>query len=462
MNRASALKRIKETKFKKVCETIVSEMKRLKIPGVAIGVYHNEKEYVAGFGLTNIEHPLPVTADTLFQTGSISKTITGTIIMRLVEAGKIELDAPVRTYLPKFKLADKDVAERVTLRHLLTHTGGWIGDYFNDYGNGDDAQAKMVQDIAKLEQVTPLGEVWSYNNAGFNVAGRVVEVVTGMPFEQAAQEMLLRPLSLDMTFYFPDDVMITHRFVVGHHKEGKKVVVSRPWALGRAGAPVGGAVSTVKDLLTYARFHMGDGKSASGKKLLSVKNLRQMRTPLYPASGFDRIGLTWFIRDVGKVKVVNHGGATHGQIAGLYFVPEEQFALAVLTNSEDGRSITATALKQALKVFLDVDLQVPEPIQVPPEELSEFVGKYEVPLIAYELKLKKGQLMLHENPRGGFPKPDSPPLPVPEPMRAALYENDKLIVLDEPMKNALGEFLRRPDGSIQYLRLSSRVLKKIQ
>lgn len=461
MNRTSALKRIKNKNFKKVCEVIVAEMKRLKVPGVAIGIYHGDKELAAGFGLTNIEHPLPVTADTLFQTGSISKTFTGTIIMRLIEAGKIDLDAPVRMYLPKFKMVDKDVAERVTIRHLLTHTGGWIGDYFNDYGNGDDAQEKMIRDIASLEQVTPLGEVWSYNNAGFNIAGRIVEVVTGMPFEQAAREMVLDPLGMDMTFYFPDDVMLTHRFVVGHHVEGKKVKVSRPWAVGRAGAPVGGVVSTVKDLLTYARFHMGDGRSASGKKLLSAKSLKQMRKPLYPASGFDQIGLTWFIREAGEVKIINHGGATHGQIAGLYFIPEKQFALAVLTNSEEGRSITGGALKQALKVFLDVDLRIPKPMETPPEKLEEYAGKYELPLLAYELKLENGQFMLHETPRGGFPKPDSPPLPAPPPMRAAFYEKDKLIVLDEPMKNALGEFLRRPDGSLQYLRLSSRVLKKI-
>jgi len=297
MNRKSSLKKIKSAKFLKVCETIVSEMKRLKIPGVAIGIYHNGKEQTAGFGVTSVENPLAVTADTLFQTGSISKTFTGTIFMRLMEEGKVDLDAPVRTYLPKFKLADKDVAEKVTVRHLLTHTGGWVGDYFNDYGNGNDALDKMVRDIAKLEQVTPLGEVWSYNNTGFNIAGRVVEVVTGKPFETVVQEMVLDPLGMDMTFYFPDDVMITHRFVVGHYKEGKKVKVARPWAIGRAGAPVGGVISTVKDLLIYARFHMGDGVSASGEKLLSVKSLKQMRKPLYPASGFDKIGLSWFIRD---------------------------------------------------------------------------------------------------------------------------------------------------------------------
>jgi CubicO group peptidase (beta-lactamase class C family) len=461
MNQKSALKKIKNAKFLKVCETIVSEMKRLKIPGVSIGIYHNGKEYTAGFGVTSIENPLPVTADTLFQTGSISKTFTGTIFMRLVEQGKIDLDAPVRTYLPKFKMADEDVAEKATIRHLLTHTGGWIGDYFNDYGNGNDALNKMLRAISKLEQVTPLGEIWSYNNAGFNIAGRVVEVVTKKPFERVAQEMLLDPLGLGMTFYFPDDVMITHRFVVGHHKEGKKVKVSRPWAIGRAGAPVGGVISTVKDLLTYARFHMGDGQNASGEILLPVKSLEQMRTPLYPATGYDQIGLTWFIRNAEGLNIISHGGATNGQIAGLYFIPEKQFALAILTNGEEGRMITKAAPKQALKVYFGIDMLIPEPLETPEEKLHEYEGNYELPLSAFELKVKKGHLVLYDKPRGGFPTPDSPALPASPPVRLAFYEPDKIIVLDEPMKDSLGEFLRGPDGTLKYFRLSSRVHKKL-
>jgi len=461
MNRKSSLKKIENSKFLKVCETIVSEMKRLKIPGVSVGIYHKGKEYTAGFGVTSIENPLPVTADTLFQTGSISKTFTGTIFMRLIEVGKIELDAPVRTYLPKFKMADKDVVEQATLRHLLTHTGGWIGDYFNDYGNENDALNKMARAITKLEQVTPLGEVWSYNNAGFNIAGRMVEVITKKPFEQAAQEMLLDPLDLNMTYYFPDDVMITHRFVVGHHMKGKKVKVSRPWAIGRAGAPVGGVISTVKDLLTYARFHMGDGQNASGETLLSAKSLEQMRTPLYPATGFDQIGLTWFIRQAEGVDIISHGGATHGQIAGLFFIPEKQFSLAVLTNGEDGRLIKKGALKHALKVFLDIDMLVPKPMETTVEELHEYEGDYELPLTAFELKVKKGRLVLYDKPRGGFPTPDTPPLPASPPMRMAFYEKDKVIVLDEPKKGSLGEFLRGPDGTLKYFRFSSRVHKKL-
>src|SRR5215207_6968949 len=193
---------IKDPKFKKIAQKIISEMKRLQVPGVAIGIWHKRKEYSAGFGVTSVEHPLPVTADTLFQTGSISKTFTGTVMMMLVERGKVDLDAPVRKYLQEFKVHDKDVTERVTVRHLLTHMGGWVGDYFNDFGNGDDALDKMVKDTAKLPQIQPLGTIWSYNNTGFNVASRIIEVVTGKPYEQALQEMLLDPLGLDITFFY--------------------------------------------------------------------------------------------------------------------------------------------------------------------------------------------------------------------------------------------------------------------
>src|SRR5207244_1574033 len=113
--------------------------------------------------VTNLEHPLPVDADTLFQIASITKTMTATVIMRLVERGVLDLDAPVRRYLPEFKLRDDDVAKRATLRHLVTHTGGWLGDCFADFGKGDDALALYVAAMAELEQLTPLGEIWHYS-----------------------------------------------------------------------------------------------------------------------------------------------------------------------------------------------------------------------------------------------------------------------------------------------------------
>jgi len=239
MNTIPSLASIKNPKFRELCKRIVKEMKRLQVPGAAIGIWHKGKEYAASFGVTSVENPLPITPDTLFQTGSISKTFTGTLMMMLAEQGKVNLDAPVRKYIKDLKLRDESVAKRVTVRNLLTHMGGWVGDYFNDFGNGDDALEKMVKDIAKLPQVQPLGTIWSYNNTGFNIASRVIEIVTKKPYEQAAQEMLLGPLGLDMSFFYPSDILFTHRFVVGHQNVKGKEQVARPWAIGRAGNGVG-------------------------------------------------------------------------------------------------------------------------------------------------------------------------------------------------------------------------------
>jgi len=449
---------ITDTKFRKIAKKIVSEMKRLEVPGVAIGIWNKGREHTAGFGITSVEHPLPVTPDTLFQTGSISKTFTGTLLMMLAERGKVDLDAPVRKYIKDFKLQDEEVAKKVTVRHLLTHMGGWVGDYFNDFGNGDDALDKMVKDIAKLPQVQPLGKIWSYNNTGFNIAARIIEIVTRKPYEQAAQEMLFDPLNLDMTFFYPSDILFTHRFVVGHTKVKGKVQVARPWAIGRAGNGVGGVVSTVKDLLKYGRFHMSSGK----KNVISGKSLRAMRVPQADAGPRGMMGITWFIRDAGRFKVYAHGGATNGQQAYFFFIPEKDFACAILTNSDDGGIITAEMFGLVLETYFKVELPSPEPREVPLVELKELVGRYKIGTECFDIKVKGKYLMYHHIPLGGFPTPDTPPGPAMPPMRFQFYEKDKLIGLDEPLKGALADIIRNEQGRVEYFRVGGRAHKKIK
>ncbi|HNB87946.1 MAG TPA: serine hydrolase domain-containing protein [Anaerolineales bacterium] len=448
---------IKDKNFRKLSQKVVAEMKRLSIPGVAIGVWHKGREFSDGFGITSIENPLPVTSDTLFQVGSISKTFTGTLIMQLAEQGKVNLDAPVRTYLKDLKLSDKAVEKQVTVRHLLTHTGGWVGDYFNDFGNGDDALARMVKDIAHLPQVMPLGEIWSYNNTGFNIASRLIEVLTGKPYEQAAQEMLLDPLGLKMSFFFPSDLLITHRFVTGHYNENKKTFVSRPWAIGRAGNGVGGVVSTVKDLLAYARFHMGNGS-----RIIKRKSLEAMRIPQISAGGRGEMGITWFINRSGSLTRYSHGGATNGQQALFVFIPEKDFALALLTNNDNGGVLNNNLLGLALEVYFGIKPKLPKPIKVSTNELKEYVGSYRIGTEAFDLKLKNGELIFQHIPLGGFPTPDSPPGPAMPPMRVAFYEKDQTLMLDEPMKNGIGDFIRDKNGRVQFFRIGGRAHKKIK
>lgn len=234
-----------------VFEAVRAQREELHVPGVAVGVLHDGNERHEGFGVTSVENPLEVTPETRFQIGSISKTFTGTVVLYLVAEGLLKLDRPVRAYLPDLVLADGEAAEKVTLRHLLAHTGGWAGDYFDDTGWGEDAVARYVEKMRTLPQLTPLGELWSYNNAGFALAGRVIEIVTGEPFEEVVKRLVFDPLELTSSTYWPWEVM-TERFAVGHVDDAGEVRVARPWLVGRSAHPAGGIASTTRDLLRYA------------------------------------------------------------------------------------------------------------------------------------------------------------------------------------------------------------------
>ena len=435
-------------------------MERLHVPGAALGITFGGKEEVGGLGVTNVEHPLPVDDETVFQIGSITKTFTGTAVMRLVEAGTLDLDEPVRTYLPELSLADEEVARRVTTRHLLTHTGGWEGDYFDDLGPGDDALARMVAAVAQLPQVTPLSETWSYNNAGFYIAGRVVEVVSGKGFEGAINELVLEPLGLKMSFFFADDV-ITHRFAVGHFIEGNEATVARPWPIGRAAHPAGGLVCTAKDLLRYARFHMGDGATDDGTRLLSPESMALMRAPHAAATGRDEIGLTWFLHPIGGETSLVHGGGTNGQVSRLVILPEREFAVVGFANGlPGGGEVMGSMVKAALRSYLDLEEPEPEPLDLAPDELAEYTGVFSSAMVDVELRVEDGRLVEHETPRGGFPRKDSPPRPPPPPSPLAFYERDRVYVPEGPLKGSRSEFLRDSSGRVAWYRAGGRVLRR--
>src|SRR5262249_38928713 len=150
----------------------------------------------------SIETEQPVRPDTLFQIGSISKVYTATLIMQLVDVGKLALDEPIITYLPDLKLADTAARQTITLRHLLSHTSGLFGDYFDDFGHGDDALTRAVATFDTLRQQFAPGALWTYCNSGFGLAGAIIERVIGQPFETAMRERIFKPLGLERSFYF--------------------------------------------------------------------------------------------------------------------------------------------------------------------------------------------------------------------------------------------------------------------
>ena len=433
---------------------------RFRVPGVALGVLDGDNEHLATFGVTSVENPLPVDADTLFQIGSTTKTITGTVAMRLVEEGKLDLDAPLRTYLLDLRLADEGVAQAVTLRHLLTHTGGWVGDIFDDTGWGDDALSQMVDRMRHIPQVTPLGDRFSYNNAGFYLAGRLIEVATGESYEKATRRLLLDPLGMTRSFFFPSQTM-TYRFAVGHIAADGPPKVARPWELARNANPVGGLASSVTDQLRYARFHLGDGATPDGARLLSAATMQAMQTPLLPMDGFGGWrGITWAIRDIGGVTTVAHGGATNGQMSAFLLAPSRRFAVTVLTNADTGGQLHLEVVKEALRLFLGIDEPPPSHQTLSEAQLAEYVGRYESALADVEISAQDGHLMLQSIPNGGFPYPDSPPGPTPPAVRATFVGPDHILVLDPPSKDAHAEFQRDPEGRVAWLHLGGRVRRR--
>jgi CubicO group peptidase (beta-lactamase class C family) len=339
--------------------------------------------------------------------------------------------------------------------------GGWVGDFFRETGSGDDCLGRYVAEMADLPQVVPVGSVWSYNNAGFGLAGRLIEVVTGRSYEAVAQEFVLDPLGMTNSFFFPADV-ISRRFAVGHRVDpetGPEVL--RPWALARSGNAVGGLCSSARDQLRYARFHLGDGTTADGRRLLSAETMAAMQSPQCPANLGRQMGLSWILKDYGETRAVLHGGATKGQLSAFLMVPVRGFAITVLTNADEGGILHDAVVARALEHYLQLKEPELSYRRMSVEELAEYVGAYDAQLGRLDLYLNDGQLMAQSTPKGGFPDKDSPAPPAPPPTRLAFFDADRAITLDEPLINVKVEFLRDEGGRIVWLR-TSRLHRRIQ
>lgn len=448
-----------DSRFERVYETVQQEMERLNIPGVAVGILYEGKEHSAGLGVTSMETLVPVTPDTLFQIGSITKTFLGTLVMRLVEMGKVDLHAPLKTYLPALKLSDAEATNHATLFHCLTHTGGWEGDYFDDFGRGENALARMVEAMQQLPQLTPLGKVWSYNNAGFYLAGRVIEVVTGKPFEAAMAELVFEPLKLQNAYFFAEDV-ISRSFAVGHERENGQPIVARPWALARTANPAGGIVTNIADLFRYARFHMGDG-TVNGARLLSKESLVEMQTPRFAANDPESVGLTWYMREVNGSKILRHDGGTNGQNTNFNILPAHHMAIAILTNGELGTTLVNATIKVILREYLEIAPKPDVAVEMNPAQLREYVGHYEARADNVDVSLQDGELIFQVTNKGGFPTPSDPPPPMqPPPVRVSFYAPDKVFARDDPYKERHWEFLRGESGKVEWVRAFGRTHKR--
>ena len=449
-----------EKKIKQIFNCAASLMKTERIPGAVVGVVFGNKDYCFPYGTVSIENPLPVTEDTLFKLASISKPFLATAAVVLVEKGVLDLDDPVKKYLPDLKLSDKSVQERVTMRHLLTHTAGWYGDYFNDFGRGDDALVKMVAKMAELPQLSRLGELFSYSNSGFFLAARVIEVLTGKPYEAAITELVFNPLEMRNSFFYAEEVML-HRFAMGHQRINGKVCTAKPWGRPRSASATGGIICSVKDLLLFAKFQMGDGELPGGKRLLSKESLRLLQEPTVEAFVNKKVALSWFCGQMDGIKVLSHGGGTIGQVCELRIVPSEKLAIAVLTNSEDGGAVIWKIFNKAFEALLGYKPTGAKPVPLSREAQAEYIGRYYNPALICEIKQEKKGLILHMTDTGGFPTPKDLPKNQPKPARVAICANDKLLYKEGPLEGSTGDFVRDIHGKVKWLRFT-RALKKVK
>jgi CubicO group peptidase (beta-lactamase class C family) len=450
-----------DARFERIRLAVEEKMKEYGVPGAAVGISFKGQTATHGLGVTSVDHPLPVTDDTLFQVGSISKTFTGMLVMRLAESGKLKLDARVQEYIPSFRVKDPAASRGATLLTTLTHMGGWEGDFFDDTGSGDDALSRVVDRMSSLEQVAPFDTLWSYNNAGFYLAGRAIEIAAGKPFEQALKEQILETLGLKRTFIFPADVM-TERFVVGHSGPMAKPSVARPWPLARAAHAAGGVVASVADLVRYGQFHLGDGGVPGGARVLAAASLQRMHTTQVRKHGTDdEMAITWHVSNAGGVRQIAHGGATVGQQAQLTLVPSEQLVIALLTNSGRGAQLNRDVTRIALKEYLGITITDPSPIAVPASELAQYAGRYSRPFSDVVVTQEGERLRLQIIQKQGFPTPTTPVPPAQPGAPYAFYAKDRLIAVDGPAKGARAEIIRLPDGSIGWIRVGSRVSRRV-
>jgi CubicO group peptidase (beta-lactamase class C family) len=366
-------------------------LSHVKAPGAVFAVLHGDQLVECAAGTANLETGAPVTADTLFHIASITKVYTATLAMQLVDEGALALDAPVRGYLPEFRVADADTTARLTARHLLTHTSGLDGDKEDTFGRGDDALERYVESCATLGQIHPLGATFSYCNSGYLILGRVIEVLRGKSFDAALRDHLLGPLGAARTGTLPED-LIWFPLAAGHIVQDGEPEVFHRWENHRDHAPAGGVVTTARDLLAFARMHIDGGVAADGTRILSEGSAAAMRVAQVelpdPTYGPTDWGLGWdLLRPAGGPVLAGHGGDLVAHHSRLAICPEHRFAVALLMNGDgEGRVGDALFAEALAELGIELPKPVAPPATPPTVDLDAVAGDYQTIAVRASLR----------------------------------------------------------------------------
>ena len=355
-----------------------------QVPAAAVAIRAGDEVVDAAAGVLSTATGVEATPDTVFQIGSITKVWTATLVMQLVDEGGVDLDAPVRRYLPEFRIADERAAAGVTVRQLLCHVAGFEGDIFVETGVGDDCVAKYLDVLHDVTQLFEPGELFSYNNAAFCVLGRLVEVLREKIYDDCLRDQLFSPLKLTHAANTPYEAIL-HRAAVGHitPQRGAAPRPAPAWARLRSNAPAGSMLAMrARDLLTFAQLHLAGGVTADGERLLRAESVRamQQRQIELPEVGFgDAWGLGWELYDLPGGTVIGHDGATIGQSAFLRAVPGPDVSVALLTNGGRPFQVYAEIVGRVLRDLAGIELPpwpVPGPDAKPPADAARYVGTY--------------------------------------------------------------------------------------
>ena len=446
-------------------KTRVSELlAEYGIPSAAIGVLHDGEVTEFAVGVRNVANGRPATTDTIYQIGSMTKTWTALAIMQLVDEGSLDLDEPVRRYLPGFRVADASATETVTARHLLNHTNG-IEEAFGDPGEDDDVYRRMVENIADAPQVFPVGHTHGYSAAlGYAILGRILEVRDGRTWDDVMRDRLFGPMGLDGTSSRPDQVDQS-RAAQGHliRSMADGPFLTPMDHLPRAYGPGGNINSTVGDVLGLAHVLLNEGVAANGKRIVSAEGIGEMMRSRVPIPDPYMFGPEWalglIVCDWHGETVYASDGSTIGQNSRLRVLPDSNTAIAMLTNGSPRESFHRTVFNEILTELgagTIPELPAADPtLRLDP---SRYVGEYGRPGSRYEVWAEQGALRLsmfidpmHAAVLGRPDRIDYELLPVSE----THFLMPPASPLEDTQTVAIYDFV---DGRARYLHTNCRVI----
>jgi len=392
-------------------ERIQSELTRLReqhgVPGASVAIAVGSDVVEAASGVLNTRTGTPVTPSSLFQIQSITKVFTATLVLQLVDDGLVQLDEPVRTYLPEFRTADEAVSAGITVRHLLTHTGGFEGDLWQPTTDGPDALDRFVRDLVRhAPQHSAPGQRWAYCNAGYGTLGRLVEVTRGTTYEQALRRFLLEPLGIeDVAFSASQALAYGTAIPHVHGSDTGELGPSREWALMPPSNPAAGnqLAMSAPGLLALGRLFLAGGVGPTGQQVLSGTSTAMMLRPevpirsIGPVPAFQSLG--WALLRPG---IAEHGGGAPGVATQLAIAEDGSVAAAVVTNADAGGQLARELLDPVFAEFADIRPTPPPPVPGPTRlvpDATPYLGRYATRQTESEVtRDADGRLWLTEEP----------------------------------------------------------------